>query len=77
MKNSNRRSSHGHYGSKRRELVRQAHSRGSHALTHKTDINTVTTTLYAASLAITEFGFEFYFEGRPYLREGEQTGVNV
>ena len=34
MKNFNRRSSHGHHGSKRRELAQHAHSRGSHSLTH-------------------------------------------
>ena len=34
-KNFNRRSSHGHCGSKRRELARQhAHSRGSHTIAH-------------------------------------------
>ena len=42
--NFNWRSSHGHHGSKRRELTQHAHSRGSHAFTH-TLINTVTTTL--------------------------------
>ena len=34
MKNFNRRRAHGHHGSKRRELVQHAHSRGSHAFTH-------------------------------------------
>ena len=34
MKNFNRRSSHGHHGSKRLELAQDAHSRGSHAFTH-------------------------------------------
>ena len=34
MKNFNTRSSHGHHGSKRRELAQHAHSRRSHALTH-------------------------------------------
>ena len=34
MKNFNRRSSHGHHGSKRRELAPHAHSRGSYAFTH-------------------------------------------
>jgi hypothetical protein len=34
MKNFNRRNSHGHHGSKRRELAQHAHSRGSHAFTH-------------------------------------------
>ena len=34
MKNCNRHSSHGHHGSKRRELAQHAHSRGSHAFTH-------------------------------------------
>ena len=33
MKNVNRRSSHGHHGSKCRELAKHAHSRGSHAFT--------------------------------------------
>ena len=34
MKNFNRRSSHGHHGSKYRELAPHAHSRGSHAFIH-------------------------------------------
>ena len=34
MKNFNRRDSHGHHGSKRRELAQHAHSRGSHTFTH-------------------------------------------
>ena len=34
MKNFNRRDSHGHHGSKRRELAQHAHSHGSHAFTH-------------------------------------------
>ena len=34
MKNFNRRSSHSHHGSKRGELRKHAHSRGSHAFTH-------------------------------------------
>ena len=34
MKNFNRRSSHGHHGSKHRELVQLANSRGSHARIH-------------------------------------------
>ena len=33
MKNCNRRDSHGHHGSQRRELAQHAHSRGSHAFT--------------------------------------------
>ena len=37
----NRRSSHGHRGSKRRELAQHAHSRGSYAFTHTLYINTV------------------------------------
>ena len=32
--NFNRRSSHGHHGSKRHELVKYAHSRGSHTFTY-------------------------------------------
>ena len=44
MKNFNRRDSHGHHGSKRRELSQHAHSRGSHAFTRTLTINTVTTT---------------------------------
>ena len=36
----NRRSSHGHHGSKRRELAHHAHSRGSHAFSHTLYINT-------------------------------------
>ena len=34
MKNFNSRDSHGHHGSKRRELVQHGHSHGSHAFTH-------------------------------------------
>ena len=34
MKKCNRRTSHGHHGSKRRELAQHAHSRESHAFTH-------------------------------------------
>ena len=34
MKNFNRRNSHGHHGSKCRELAQHAHSSGSHAFTH-------------------------------------------
>ena len=34
MKNFNRRDSHGHHGSKRRELAQHTHSCGSHAFTH-------------------------------------------
>ena len=34
MKNFNRRDSHGHHGSKRRELAQHAHSHGSHGFTH-------------------------------------------
>ena len=34
MKNFNRRSSYGHHGSKRRELMQHSHSRESHAFTH-------------------------------------------
>ena len=34
MKNFNRRNSHGHHDSKRRELAQHAHSHGSHAFTH-------------------------------------------
>ena len=45
IKNFNRRSSHGHHGSKRRELAQNAHSRGSYALL---DINTVRTALCEA-----------------------------
>ena len=44
MKSFNRRGSHGHHGSKRREQEQQAHSHGSHAFTHTLYINTVTTT---------------------------------
>ena len=41
MKNSNRRRSHGHHGSKRRELAQHAHSHGPHAFTHTLYVNTV------------------------------------
>ena len=34
MQNFNKRNSHGHHGSKRRELAQHAHSSGSHAFTH-------------------------------------------
>ena len=34
IKNFNRRNSHGHHGSKHRELAQHAHSHGSHAFTH-------------------------------------------
>ena len=74
MKNFNRRSSHGHHGSKRHKLAQHAHSRGSHTFTHTLYINTVTTTLCetpAQLLQILEWNF--YFDG--YLREEEQTGA--
>ena len=51
MKNFHRRSSHGHRGSKRRELAQHAHSRGSHAFTHTLYINTVTTTTWCEAAA--------------------------
>ena len=38
--NFNRRNSHANHGSKRRELVQHAHSRGSHAFIHTLYINT-------------------------------------
>ena len=44
MNNFNRRNSHGHHGSKRREVSQDAHSHGSHAFTHTLYISTVTTT---------------------------------
>ena len=34
MKNFSRRNSHGHHGSKRRDLAQHTHSHGSHAFTH-------------------------------------------
>ena len=49
MKNFNGRSSHGHLGSKRRELAQHTHSSESHAFTDShTYINTVTTILCEA-----------------------------
>ena len=66
MKNFNRCNSHGHHGSKHRELAQHAHSRGSQAFTHTLDINTVTTTVVqSASSAITEFGIHFLFSSYP------------
>ena len=44
MKNYNRRSSHGHHGSKRRELAQHAHSTWIAHMHSHTYINTVTTT---------------------------------
>ena len=41
MKIFNRPCSHGHHGSKRRELAQHAHEHGSHAFTHTLYINTV------------------------------------
>ena len=67
MKNSNRRSSHGHRGSKRRERAHHAHLHGSHAFTHTlTPIQYTTTLCEAPAQLITEFGIEFFF--RRYLK---------
>ena len=63
-KNFNRRSSHGHHCSKRRELAQHAHSRWSHAFTHHTYLNTVTTTLRKApAQQLQNLESIFYFEG--------------
>ena len=66
MKTINRRSSHGHHGSKRRELAQQrgAHSRGSPAFTH-----TLTSTQLqppcsdAPAQLLHNLEYHFYFEG--------------
>ena len=76
MKNRgfNRRSSHCHNGSKRRELAQHAHARGSQAFIHShTYINSYNHVVRIAGWAISEFGIEFLIWR--YLREGEQTGV--
>ena len=67
MKHINRRSSHGHHDSKRREMAQHAHSHGSHAVTHNNSYNHV---VRNASSAIIEFGIEFL--SLRYLREGEK-----
>ena len=62
MMNINRCNSHGHHGSKRRELAQHAHSSGSHAFTH-TLTSTVTTTLCKAPAQLLQnLESHFYFE---------------
>ena len=60
MKYFIRRSSHGHHGSKRLELVQHAHLRGSHAFTHT--LNSYNHIVRSASSAITELGIQFFFK---------------
>ena len=64
MKNFNRRSSHGHYGSKRCELAQHTdtHMDYTHSLTqlHQHSYNH---NMRSASSTVTEFGIKFYFEG--------------
>ena len=65
MKNFNRHSSHGHYGSKRGELAQRAHSRGSHAFTRtlpSTQLQPRGAKRQLGYLVIpTEFGIRFLF----------------
>ena len=50
-KNFNRRSSHGHHGSKRRELAQAAHSHGPQAFTHTLTSTQVRTTALCEAAA--------------------------
>ena len=67
MKYFIRRSSHGHHGSKRLELVQHAHLRGSHAFTHT--LNSYNHIVRSASSAITELGIQFFLR---YLIQKEE-----
>ena len=60
MKNFNRRNSHGHHGSKRRELAQHAHSHGLHAFTY---INSyiITTMLCKAPAQLLFFSVSWVF----------------
>ena len=60
MKNFNRRSSHGHHGSKRHELAQHAHARGLHAFTHlQLHQHSYNHVVRSATSVITEFGIFF------------------
>ena len=72
--NFNRLSSHGHHGSKRRELTQHATLTWiarTHSLTHLHH-DSYNHVVQSASSAITKSGIDFLFWR--YLREGEQTG---
>ena len=76
MKNfntNNRHNSHGHHGSKRRELAQHTLTWIAHIDSH-TFINTATTTLCEVPAQLLRNLESLFFIWR-YLREGEQTGV--
>ena len=65
MKEFNRRSSHGHHGSKRRELAQHAHSRVSQAFTHALTSTQLHPTMLCEAPAqlLLNLKSNLYFEG--------------